>query len=138
MRTGVAADTWGVLTGWDHVVQSLGKIVTTRLNTRTCRRHLGSLVPDIQDANANADTVFRLYASIAEAIEDERDGEPGFVLRNIELVAGGRDGRFGFILEGDYFPFGHLRDFGTREEKQTFVPMAPAPGTVTMIAGAAS
>ena len=53
MRTGISATTGRVLTGWDHCVQSLAKILTTRFNSRVMRRDFGSRVPDLQDANAN-------------------------------------------------------------------------------------
>ncbi|HOV03864.1 MAG TPA: baseplate assembly protein [Kaistiaceae bacterium] len=126
MRTGVDATTGQLLEGWSHVVQSLGKIVRTRVNTRTFYRHLGSNVPDLQDANANPRTLFELYVALAEAIEDETDGEPGFRLDTIEMVLGGRDGRFAFELAGDYFPRGHLGDFTLAENKHAIIPMSSA------------
>lgn len=124
MRTGLNAETGKLLTGWDHCVQSLGKILTTRVNTRVMRRHFGSNVPDLQDANASERTIFELYVAIAEAIEDPVVGEPAYVLRTIELAAGGRSGRFAFILEGDYFPRGHLGDFSIREDRRAVVPVS--------------
>lgn len=129
MRTGIDATTGQVLEGWPHVVQSLGKIVRTRVNTRTMYRHLGSRVPELQDANANPRTLFELYAALAEAIEDETDGEPGFRLDTIELVIGGRDGRFAFDLGGAYFPRGHLGDFSLEENRQAIIPMSSARTT---------
>ncbi|MAA97777.1 MAG: baseplate assembly protein [Stappia sp.] len=117
MRTGISATTGRVLTGWDHCVQSLAKILTTRFNSRVMRRDFGSRVPDLQDANANERTLLELYVAIAEAVEDPVNGEPGFRLRTIELAAGGRSGRFVFLLEGDYFPRGHLGDHSIREAR---------------------
>lgn len=117
MRSGVDAITGQMLTGWDHCVQCIRKCLTTRVNTRVMRRHLGSIVPQLQDANADPMTIFQLYTSIAEALNDPDGGEPGFNLRTIELVEHGRTGRFVFLLEGDYFPRGHLGDYSVREDR---------------------
>ncbi|ADZ72402.1 GPW/gp25 family protein [Polymorphum gilvum] len=117
MRTGISATTGKVLTGWDHCVQSLGKILTTRFNSRVMRRDFGSRIPDLQDANANERTLLELYVAIAEAVEDPVNGEPGFRLRTIDLAAGGRAGRFVFILDGYFYPRGHLGDYALREAR---------------------
>ena len=117
MRTGVDAATGRVLTGWDHCAQSVGRCITTRLGSRVARRHLGSRVLELQDANADARTIFEAYRSIAEAINDQDGGEPGFNLRTIELVEQGRTGRFIFLLTGDYYPRGHLGDYSIREDR---------------------
>jgi len=122
MRTGVDATTGAMLTGWDHVVQSLGKLLTTRFNTRTMRRHLGSQVPEIQDQNADPLTIFNLYVAIAEAINDPENGEPGFNLKTVELVEAQRTGRFVLLMEGDYFPRGHLGDFSVVEQRTVNYP----------------
>lgn len=117
MRVGVNALTGEFLTGWDHCVQSIGKCLSTRFNTRVMRRHLGCIVPNLQDENADPKTVFQVYMSVAEALNDPEGGEPGFNLKTIELVEWGRTGRFVFLLEGDYFPLGHVGDFSIREDR---------------------
>lgn len=122
MRLGVDATTGKMLTGWDHCVQSIGKVLTTRFNTRVMRRHLGSVVPEMQDQNADPMTLFRLYAAIANALNDTDSGEPGFNLRTIEMVEAQRSGRFVFLMEGDYFPLGHLGDFSVREQRSISYP----------------
>jgi uncharacterized protein len=127
MRTGVNAATGGMLTGWDHVVQSVGKALRTRFATRVMRRHLGSLVPEMQDQNADASTIFQLYASIASALNDPDNGDPGFNLRTIELVQAERTGRFVFLMEGDYYPLGHLGNFEAREQRSISYPSAGVP-----------
>lgn len=118
MRTGLDARTGRLLTGWAHCVQSIDKCLRTRYATRVMRRHLGSLVPELQDANANAMTIFAAYRAIAEALDDPHGGEPGFALRTIEMTRYGRDGAFAFILDGDWFPRGHLGDYAVRERRQ--------------------
>ena len=133
MRTGIDAKTGQVLQGWPHVVQSLGKILRTRFNTRTAYRHLGSEVPDLQDANANPHTLFDLYVALAEAIEDETEGEPGFRLDEIEMVAGGRDGAFAFDLVGAHFPRGHLGDYSIQESARTAIPVTASRAEIVEV-----
>ncbi|MEC9247317.1 MAG: baseplate assembly protein [Pseudomonadota bacterium] len=118
MRTGTDAETGMLLTGWDHCVQSIRKCLTTRIASRVIRRHLGCLVPELQDQNADPRTIFKVYVAIAEALADPDGGEPGFGLRTIELVEAGRSGRFVFLLDGIFFPRGHLGDFSIREDRQ--------------------
>ncbi|MBL6431670.1 MAG: hypothetical protein HPM95_13055 [Alphaproteobacteria bacterium] len=36
------------MTGWDHCVQSIGKVITTRVGTRVMRRDFGSRVPSFR------------------------------------------------------------------------------------------
>ena len=117
MRTGLDAKTGEVLTGWDHCAQSIGTCITTRFASRVLRRHLGSNVPALQDQNADPATIFEVYRAIAEALNDPDGGEPGFNLKTVDLVEYGRAGRFVFLLEGDYFPRGHLGDFSIREDR---------------------
>lgn len=121
MRTGVDALTGKVLTGWDHCVQSIGICLTTRRASRILRRHLGSGVLELQDENADADTIFRAYIAIVDALSDPDGGEPGFNLRAIELVENGRSGRFVFLLTGDFYPRGHLGDFSAHEARSVSV-----------------
>ncbi|MCO5082654.1 MAG: baseplate assembly protein [Rhizobiaceae bacterium] len=115
MRAGVDAETGMLLTGWAHCVQSIDKCVRTRLASRVMHRHLGSFVPHLQDENADPETIFQVYVAIAEALNDPDGGEPGFSMQAIQLVRGGRDGRFVFIMDGIYFPLGHVGDFSVRE-----------------------
>lgn len=124
MRTGVDARTGALLTGWDHCVQSIDKCLRTRFATRVMRRHLGSLVPELQDANADAMTLFRVYGAIADALNDPDGGEPAFSLRTVEMVEFGRIGRFAFLLDGIWYPRGHLGDFAILERRQ--YPWVPA------------
>lgn len=118
MRTGIDAQTGKVLTGWPHCVQSINKCLRTRHASRVLRRHLGSLVPELQDANADALTLFKIYIAIVDALNAPDGGEPGFSLRTVEMVDYGRTGRFAFLLNGDWFPYGHRGDFSIRQMQE--------------------
>lgn len=126
MRTGIDAETGKVLTGWPHCVQSIRRCLSSRFGSRVMHRHIGSQVPALQDDNADPGTIMRLYGAIAEALADPDGGEPGFNLTSIDLVRGGRDGRFVFMLEGEYFPRGHLGDFSVREARGAAMPLGLA------------
>lgn len=115
MRTGVDARTGKVLTGWGHCVQSIDKCLRTVFGSRVMRRHLGSLVPTLQDENPDPLTLFKVYSAIAEALNDEDGGEPGFSLQTVDMVEYGRSGRFAFRLTGNWFPRGHLGDYSVGE-----------------------
>lgn len=116
VRVGMDRATGRVLAGWAHVVQSIGIILTTRVGSRVMRRAFGADVPKLQDANASRRIIMDLYVAVADALDKY---EPGFRLRTIELVAGGRDGVFEFTLAGTYYPRGHLGDFSTTEQRTT-------------------
>lgn len=105
MRTGIDASTGKILTGWEHCCQSISRCLRTRFASRVMRRHLGSLIPELQDANADPMTIFRVFMAISEALNDPLGGEPGFSLRTVELVEYGRTGRFAFLLVGDTLSF---------------------------------
>lgn len=124
MRTGIDARTGAVLSGWDHCAQAIGFCLTTRFASLVMQRHLASAVKELQDENADPATIFGLYRGIAEALNDEDGGEPGYSLRAIELVEHGRRGRFVFLMSGVYFPRGHLGDYSLREERALRWPEA--------------
>ena len=118
MRTGIDAQTGRILTGWAHCEQSIRRCLKTRFRTREMRFHLGSQVPMLQDDNASADVIFDFFVAIAEALADEDGGEPGYRLRDIEIVTSGtRSGRFTFLLTGTFFPRGHLGDYSITETR---------------------
>lgn len=125
MRTGIDRVTGRVLTGWDHCVQSIGVILTTRLATRVMRRQFGSALKDLQDRNASPATIAAVYAAVAGAL---LRWEPGFRLRTMLLDQAGPDGVFAFILEGDFYPLGHLGDYRTRETRAAVLGLSGSLG----------
>lgn len=135
MRTGVDKNTGKVLKGWAHCVQSIETILTTRVGTLMWRRAFGADVQTIQDQNATSLTLITLYRSVAEALDKH---EPAFVLENIELERGGRDGVFIFILTGTFYPNGHIGIFDEGEVQTATINPANdnnlTPGRVIEVA----
>lgn len=124
--TGVNAETGKPLSDWDHVQQSIRKILTTRLNTRVMRRDFGSELPDLIDAKMSGRNVLAVYSAAAAAIQK---WEPRFRVKSARLNAAGylttedgrtiRAGEGGIVsleLHGLYFPRGHLGDFSVVED----------------------
>ncbi|QPC45421.1 GPW/gp25 family protein [Kaustia mangrovi] len=105
--------------GFDHVVQSIGVILTTPKATRVMRREFGSDVPALLDRPLNAATVVDVMVAAADAIDR---WEPRFRVESID-VAGGPDGRLDIAVNGTYFPRGHLGDFTRASEARAEVSL---------------
>lgn len=108
--TGVDRDTGMILTGWPHVVQSMGVILTTHFGSRVMRRWFGSLIPALLGQNIGAAAVLRVTTAIFAALEFE----PRFALTRVRVLSNAdelRTGRLRLELEGQYRPRGHLGDF---------------------------
>lgn len=104
---GIDRRTGKLLTGWQHVVQSIEDILTTRVMTRVMRRDYGSDAPRLIDAPMNERSLMALYVAIAEALET---WEPRFRLTNVTYTTAGADGALSLALVGIYYPRGHLGD----------------------------
>lgn len=52
----------------EHLVQSIGDILTTPLGSRVARRDYGSQLPDLIDRPHNAETRLKIYAATAIAL----------------------------------------------------------------------
>ena len=107
MTAGINRRTGKPLSGWDHVVQSLGVIFSTRFGDRIMRRNFGSAVPGLLGRNMVPSTVLRFYLAIAIAIEL---WEPRFRVRKFShpgssnSADGLGQGRLGIRIDGDYLP----------------------------------
>lgn len=66
----------------EHVLQSIGDILTTRIGTRVMRRQYGSLLPELIDQPSNDATRLRLYAATAMAL---LSWEPRIRLHRVSL-----------------------------------------------------
>lgn len=98
--------TGGPVEGWDHVVQSILTILSTRLATRVFLRAFGSDLPALVDAPLNEMGVMALNVAIADALER---WEPRFELSEVGIEAD-EDGAVAMTLVGSYRPEAHLGD----------------------------
>lgn len=125
MRHGVDPQTGSWLEGWEHCLACLNHLFQTRIGTVPWRRLYGAALKALQDKNATPQTIIDFYSAIAVAVDEH---EPGFRLRNIELVKGGRDGRFKFLMTGTFYPLGHLGDYSIEEDRSSEFPADLLPG----------
>jgi uncharacterized protein len=118
VRIGMNRYTGKMLTGWDHVVQSMLLIFSTRYHERVIRRWVGSFVPHLIGDNATETTITRFYWSIANGLDL---WEPNYRIQRVRV--GKRDdgssltstdelrtGHLTTSMEGVYRPRGHLGD----------------------------
>ena len=110
---GVSAVTGRVLTDWQHVEQSIRKILTTPIGSRVMRRDFGSRIFDFIDAKMTAANILGIYAAAAEAIEA---WEPRFRAYRAAVSSASADGAIELTLFGFYFPRGHLGDYSMIED----------------------
>jgi phage baseplate assembly protein W len=108
--TGIDRNNGKILTGWDHVMQSLQVIFTTFFGERVMRRWFGSFVPKILGRPMTPTTVLRFWTAICVAIDL---WEPRY--RVTRIVPRGspeemRLGGIGFTVEGVYMPRGQFGD----------------------------
>jgi hypothetical protein len=105
---GLDAATGGILTGWEHVVQSLRDIFDTRFGSRIMREWYGSFVPNLLGRLVTPDEVVPYFAAITSAIEQ---WEPRFRVTQIQMVKVTRDGQLHVFLDGEYRPRAVYGDF---------------------------
>lgn len=101
------------LAGFDHVIQSLEVIFTTRIGSRIMRRLFGSEIPGLLGKNIVPSTFLRFATAVHVAIEL---WEPRFRLVQVTFPPAEatpehiRRGQIGIALYGQYRPRGHLGD----------------------------
>jgi phage baseplate assembly protein W len=105
---GLNAASGSIVTGWDHVVQSLRDIFDTRFGSRIMREWYGSFVPNLLGRLITPQEVVPYFAAITAAIEQ---WEPRFRVTRIEAVKVTRDGQLHVFLEGEYRPRAVYGDF---------------------------
>ena len=81
---GMNASTGRTISGRDHLMQSVGKIVATPLASCVKRRTFGSELPDLIDAPNNGAVRTRLYAAVATAL---MRWEPRLMLNRVSLTS---------------------------------------------------
>jgi phage baseplate assembly protein W len=111
---GINRHTGAVLTDFDHVRQSLGVILTTRLGSRVMRRTFGSAVPALLGQPLTPGDLMRWYMAIVIAVEL---WEPRFSVTSLSYPANANSptqlgqGQFGVTIRGDYRPNALSGDF---------------------------
>lgn len=89
--------TGATITELDHLKQSIGDILTTRIGTRLARREYGSQVPELIDQPFNGATTLRLYAATAIAL---MCWEPRIRITRVQLQRGNEASTAVLDLEG--------------------------------------
>ncbi len=105
---GLNAVTGAVLTGWEHVLQSLSDIFTTGFGERIIREWYGSFVPNLLGQLITPDEVTPFFVAITSAIEQ---WEPRFRVTEIKVLKATREGALHFYLDGEYRPRAVFGDY---------------------------
>ncbi len=95
---GTNASTGKLLTGLDHLRQSIRDILTTPLGSRVMRRDYGSRLRRLVAAPMNRSTLLDIYAATAEALTT---WEPRFTFERA-TASSAAPGRVILDVEGDY------------------------------------
>src|SRR5258708_23634359 len=109
---GIDRRTGKVLTGFDHVLQSVETIFTTMVGERVMRRQFGSSGAALLGRLMTAANVLRFFSLIAVALDL---WEPRFRIVKVTVPPGVsiddvRRGRLTLLIDGQYRPRGHLGD----------------------------
>lgn len=133
---GLNRETGRLLTDFDHVVQSIGVIFTTGLGDAILREWFGFPGMSLLGKLGTATTITRFFRAIALALTIRQlnglPAEPRFRLVKITPVSLGRDGNLEVILEGIYFPRGHLGDFTPDSGSARKLRLQSAGGILTV------
>lgn len=105
---GFNASTGTILTGWEHVLQSLSDIFTTGFGERVMREWYGSFVPSLLGELITPRQVTPFFVAITSAIEQ---WEPRFRVSEIKVLKATRSGELHFYLDGEYRPRAVQGDF---------------------------
>lgn len=101
--TGINNTTGKVLSGIDHLKQSIRDILMTPIGTRVMRRDYGSRIFELIDAPMNSQTIIDIVAATADALDK---WEPRLLLERVVLADGSSSGRIELTLTGKYRPNG--------------------------------
>ena len=108
---GIDRRTGKVMSNYDHALQSVEVILSTRIATRVMRRHFGGGVAEIL-GRAVTPPLFALFQQLVATAIDI--WEPRFRVRQVIPLGTDeqiRAGQVGIRFEVDYRPRGHLGDF---------------------------
>lgn len=124
VSTGINRDAGSILTGFAHVQQSIGVILTTPIGTRVMRREFGSELFDLIDRPMNDQVILAVYSACVMALAR---WEPRFAITDLQLTDADASGRLVIEITGRYMPRGHLGDFTVANENaRVVIPIARA------------
>lgn len=121
--TGFNRDAGTLLSGFEHVEQSIGVILTTPIGSRVMRREFGSELFDLIDRPLTDQVILAIYAAVVAAIAR---WEPRFAVTGCRIAGASASGTLSLELTGIYYPRGHLGDFTPAADQQFTVPVARA------------
>jgi len=105
---GLDATSGRLLTGWDHVLQSLSDIFTTGFAERVIREWYGSFVPHLLGRLITPEEVTPFFVAITSAIEQ---WEPRYRVSEIKVLKATREGALHFYIDGEYRPRAMFGDY---------------------------
>ena len=100
------------ISGYDHAIQAVTDIATTRVGTRVMRRDYGSNLLDLIGKPQNYDIALEAVMAIAEPVNKY---EPRVRISRVRPVKVSREGVFGLECDLVYFPNGHKGDYSRSE-----------------------
>lgn len=105
--TGIDRATGAPLHDFDHAVQSVATILSTRFGERTMREWVGSPVVGLLGRLMNAPEILSFFTAVQATIDTF---EPRLKVRKVEPLSVSRAGVFGVRIVVEYRPRGHLGD----------------------------
>lgn len=108
------------LDGWAHVQQSIGVLLTTPQMSRVMRRAVGSGIPRRVDMPVSPGTVIDFYSDVATAIAAY---EPRYKVTRMGIDTLPGSGAVSLLVEGIYYPRGHLGDFSVSVPQSAVVSL---------------
>lgn len=122
--TGFNRDAGSTLSGFTHVQQSIGVILTTPIGSRVMRREFGSELFDLIDRPMNDQVILAIYSACVMAIAR---WEPRYAITDLKLTDADASGSLTIELYGSFMPRGHLGDFTVETENaRVIIPIARA------------
>ena len=124
---GIDRHSGGTVTDWEHVLQSLEDIFTTRFGERIMREWYGSNVSNLLGRNITPREVTGYFQELLAPIEQ---WEPRFRVTQIIALKVTRDGQFHFYMDGEYRPRATFGDFTVEGARRIYGSSAANGATI--------
>lgn len=119
--TGFNRDAGSMLSGFEHVQQSIGVILSTPIGSRVMRREFGSELFDLVDRPMTEQVILAIYSAAVMAIAR---WEPRYAVTGCNITGMTANGTMSIEFAGIYYPRGHLGDFTPAEgERRVIIPL---------------